>query len=89
MCSDISRATFLKKIVPERVVTQNSVGEGEMLVISSPGKKVPEYRSGLRPSEKELPVRRSGASRHKNTKKMHNFVDMLSHLEFHIVCRGS
>jgi hypothetical protein len=30
-------------------------------------KKVPERCSGLRPSEKELPERRSGAFRHKNT----------------------
>jgi hypothetical protein len=30
-------------------------------------KKVPEGRSGLRPSEKELPERRSDAFRHKNT----------------------
>jgi hypothetical protein len=30
-------------------------------------KKVPERRSGLRPSEKELPERRFGAFRHKNT----------------------
>jgi hypothetical protein len=29
--------------------------------------KVPERRSGLRPSEKALPERRSGAFRHKNT----------------------
>jgi hypothetical protein len=29
-------------------------------------KKVPERRSVLRPSEKELPERRSGAFRHKN-----------------------
>jgi hypothetical protein len=29
-------------------------------------KKVPESRSGLSPSEKELPERRSGAFRHKN-----------------------
>jgi hypothetical protein len=31
------------------------------------GKKSPERRSGLHPSEKELPERRSGAFRHKNT----------------------
>jgi hypothetical protein len=30
-------------------------------------KKVPERRSGLRPSEKELLERRSGVFRHKNT----------------------
>jgi hypothetical protein len=30
-------------------------------------KKVPERRSGLRPSQKELPERLSGAFRHKNT----------------------
>jgi hypothetical protein len=41
--------------------------------------KVPERRSGLRPSEKELPERRSGEFRHKNTpgfmspKRMHNW----------------
>jgi hypothetical protein len=31
------------------------------------GKNVPERRSGLRPSEKELPKLRSGTVRHKNT----------------------
>jgi hypothetical protein len=30
-------------------------------------KELPERRSGLRPSEKELSERRSGAFRHKNT----------------------
>jgi hypothetical protein len=41
-------------------VTQNSVGKREMLVVSMPEeKKVPEHSSGLRPSEKELPERRS------------------------------
>jgi hypothetical protein len=34
-------------------------------VKSIPGKKVPERRSGLCPSEKELSKRRSGAFRHK------------------------
>jgi hypothetical protein len=42
-------------------VTQNSVGEEKVLVISMPGKEVPERRSGLRTSEKELPERRCGA----------------------------
>jgi hypothetical protein len=32
-----------------------------------PGKKVPEHRSSLRPSEKELQEWRFGALRHKNT----------------------
>jgi hypothetical protein len=32
-----------------------------------PGKNVTERRSGLRPSEKELQERHSGAFRHKNT----------------------
>jgi hypothetical protein len=60
-------AIFLKKKVPERIFTQNSVGDGEVLVISMPGKKVSERRFDLRPSEKELPKRRSSAFRHKNT----------------------
>jgi hypothetical protein len=38
-----------------QAVTQNSVREG-VLVIPMPEKKVPERRSGLRPSEKELPL---------------------------------
>jgi hypothetical protein len=38
-----------------------------VLVIPMPGKKkVPECHSGLRPSEKELPQRRSGIFCHKN-----------------------
>jgi hypothetical protein len=36
-------------------------------------KKVPERRSSLRPSEKELPERRSGAFRHKNTPVHYSF----------------
>jgi hypothetical protein len=32
-------------------VTQNSVGEGEVLVISMTGKKVLEHRSSLRPEK--------------------------------------
>jgi hypothetical protein len=40
---------------------------GVVFVIPVPGNKVPERRSGLRPSEKELMKRRSGAFRHKNT----------------------
>jgi hypothetical protein len=48
-------AVFSKyKKVPERIVTQNAVGEG-VLVILMPGGKVPERRSGLHPSEKGLP----------------------------------
>jgi hypothetical protein len=39
-------------------VTQNLVGEGEVLIISMPGQEVPQHHSGLRPSEKELPERR-------------------------------
>jgi hypothetical protein len=38
-----------------------------VLVILMPGKKVPECRSSLRPSEKELPKWRSGMCHHKNT----------------------
>jgi hypothetical protein len=50
------------------MVTQNLVGDVEVLVISLPGKKkVPECHSGLRPSEKELPEWHSGVFRHKNT----------------------
>jgi hypothetical protein len=48
-------------------VTQNSVREGEALVILMPEKKVPERRSGLCPSEKELLERHSGGFLHKNT----------------------
>jgi hypothetical protein len=40
---------------------------GVVLVIPVPGKKVPERRLGLRPSEKERPVRSYGAFRHKNS----------------------
>jgi hypothetical protein len=60
-------AIFLKKIGSGRHrVAQNSVTEGEVLLLSMPGKKkVSEHRSGLYPSEKELPD--SGALRHKNT----------------------
>jgi hypothetical protein len=47
-------------------VTQSLVGE-RVLVISMPGKKVPERRSGLRLSEKERPERRSGVIRNKYT----------------------
>jgi hypothetical protein len=47
-------------------VTQNSVVEGEMLVISMPGKDVPKCCSGLRP-QKELPEWCSGGFHHKNT----------------------
>jgi hypothetical protein len=50
---------FSKKKVLERLVTQNSVGEGEVLVILMPAEMVPEHHSGLRPSEKELPEQRS------------------------------
>jgi hypothetical protein len=38
-----------------------------VLVIPKQGKKAPERRSGLRPSEKELPEWLSGAFRHHNT----------------------
>jgi hypothetical protein len=48
-------------------VTKNSFGEEEVLLISMPVKKVPECRSGLRRSEKDLPQRHSGAIGHKNT----------------------
>jgi hypothetical protein len=48
-----------------QTVTQNLVGEG-ILVIPTPGKKVPECRSGLCP-EKELPEWCSSAFRYKNT----------------------
>jgi hypothetical protein len=46
-------------------VTQNLVREGDVLVISIPGEKNPERRSGLGPSEKELPKLCSGVFRHK------------------------
>jgi hypothetical protein len=48
-------------------VTQNSVGVGEVLVISVPGKKVLERCSGLRHSEEELLEWRSSAFSHNNT----------------------
>jgi hypothetical protein len=48
-------------------VAQNSVREGEALVILMPGKKkVLEHCSALHPSEKELLEWRSGAFCHKN-----------------------
>jgi hypothetical protein len=46
-------------------VTQNSVEEGGV-IMSTRGKKVPDGRSSLRPSEKEVPKRCSDAFRHKN-----------------------
>jgi hypothetical protein len=46
---------------------QNLVGEGEVLVIPIPVKRVPERCCSLRPSEKELPEWRSGTYQHKNT----------------------
>jgi hypothetical protein len=46
-------AIFLKKIGSGmHRVSQNSVGEGVVLVISMPGRKVPKRCFGLRPSEK-------------------------------------
>jgi hypothetical protein len=36
-------------------VTQNSVREGVVVVMSMPGEKVPERHSDLRPSKKEVP----------------------------------
>jgi hypothetical protein len=52
------------------------------LVISMAGKKkVSERRSGLCPSEKEVPERRFGAFRHKNTPGL----DYLSSLCFPII----
>jgi hypothetical protein len=64
----VSSASFLKKTGSGTdSVTQNLVREGEVIVISMPGKKVPEHRSGLRPSEKELPEQHYGSFRHKNT----------------------
>jgi hypothetical protein len=47
-------------------VTQNSVGEGRE-VTPMLAKKVLERRFCLHPSEKELPGRRFGTLRHKNT----------------------
>jgi hypothetical protein len=41
-------------------------------------KKVPKRRSGLRPSEKELPERRSGAFRHKNTPDYYYYFHTIS-----------
>jgi hypothetical protein len=49
------------------MVNQNLVGEGEVFVISMTEKKVPERRSGFRPSEKELLEWHSGTFHHKNT----------------------
>jgi hypothetical protein len=48
-------------------VTQNSVGEVEVLVILMPGKEALERCSGLHPSEKELPEHCSGVFHYKNT----------------------
>jgi hypothetical protein len=65
----ICSAIFLNKIGSGlHKEAQNSVGEGEVLVISMPGKKkVPEHHSDLRPAQKELPERCSGMFRHKYT----------------------
>jgi hypothetical protein len=74
MCLRIS-AIFVKKTGSEgQRVTQNSVGEGEVLVTSMPAKKkmFRKRRSGLRPSEKELLELRSSTFRHKNTPAQNN-----------------
>jgi hypothetical protein len=42
-------------------------GEGGLLVIPMPGRRVPERRSGLHPFEEELMERHSGTFYHKNT----------------------
>jgi hypothetical protein len=55
-------------------MTKNSVGEGEVLVMSMPGEKVLERISGLRPSEKELLERHSGSFRHKIPVLICNYV---------------
>jgi hypothetical protein len=72
-CRTLSVLFFLKKKawVPERTVTQNSIGDGDV-VIPRTGKKIPERRSGLRPSEEEPPQRRSGAFHHKTTPGRYN-----------------
>jgi hypothetical protein len=49
----IVSAISVKKIHSRtHTVTHNSVGEGEALIISMPGKKLLERRSGLCPSKK-------------------------------------
>jgi hypothetical protein len=48
---------------------------GVGLVIPMPVNKVSERRSGLRPSENELPNFRSGSFRHKNTHVCKKFKD--------------
>jgi hypothetical protein len=48
-------------------VAQNSVREGEVLVISMPGEEGSGTQFRLASSEKELPEQCSGAFRHKNT----------------------
>jgi hypothetical protein len=64
----MSHAIFLKKI---GCGTHSDTKLGQrlgMLVIPMPGEKeVLERRSGLPPSEKELPKRRPGMFLHKNT----------------------
>jgi hypothetical protein len=58
---------FLKKIDSGKYrVTKIRSERGKYWLYRCPG-KVPELRSILRPSEKELPERRSGEFRHKST----------------------
>jgi hypothetical protein len=65
---DICSAIFLKKEVPERKQWPKIPSEGgDVTCINARKNKVPERRSGLRPSKKELPKRRSGAFLHRNT----------------------
>jgi hypothetical protein len=52
-------------------VTQHLVREGEVLVISMPGKEVPERHSSQRPSDKQLLEWHSNMFSHKNTSAYH------------------
>jgi hypothetical protein len=60
------RYFILKKVSGTQRVTKKFGRRGAVLIANARG-KVPEHRSGLRPSEKEFPGRRSDAFRHKNT----------------------
>jgi hypothetical protein len=60
-----SSAIFLEKKIPNIYSDPKFGRKRAALVIPILGEKVPDRRSGLRSSEKELPERRFGAFRHK------------------------
>jgi hypothetical protein len=61
------RYFYFEKDSGTKKVTQNLVGEGWCYLYQCQEKGLQERRSVLRPSEKKLPERRSGAFCHQNT----------------------